>query len=316
MVPNPLPAPNAVPISLAIPVSVSVSVSVPPSFTLALALSFALLLPLSFFLPFFFSLRLSCSSLGLSLLLFGALLPLGDFSALTGDFFLHGLQVGILLVALGTSRTDIGSVFLVCLCAMDTFFFCRILANLGLSKFADLLFDCADVDETFEEGFSLPVDTRSIQRTVDESNSFSAVECQQLGRVSFDFLLGDFEHRLRNLLTLILPRVVELATALSWRMIGVLFSTYTGLERIPDLFARRIIASLLLEGVGKSIDGCPSRRGKGQLGRLEPSGMSDGRSIGHLRIAFSMLVASRRCEVGDCCCHRGGCQFGSLRSGT
>lgn len=213
MVPNPLPAPIAVPISIAVPVSISVSV--PPSFTLALALSFALLLPLSFFLPLFFSLRLSCSSLGLSLLLFGALLPLGDFSALTGDFFLHGLQVGILLVALGTSRTDIGSVLLVCLCAVDTFFFCRILANLGLSKFADLSFDCANVNETFEEGFSLPVDTRSVQRTVDESNSFSAVECQQLGRVSFDLLLGDFEHRLRNLLTLILRRIVELATELS-----------------------------------------------------------------------------------------------------
>lgn len=212
MVPNPLPASIAVPVSIAIPVSVSVSVSVPPPFTLALALSFALFLPLSFFLPLFFPLRLSCSSLGFPLFLFGAFFSLGDFSALTGDFFFHGLQVGILLVALGPSRTDIGSVLLVCLCAVDTFFFCRIFANLGLSKFADLLFDCADVDEAFEEGFSLSVDTRSIQGTVDEGNSFAAVECQQLGRVSFDFLLGDFEHRLRDLFPLILRRIVELAT--------------------------------------------------------------------------------------------------------
>lgn len=87
---------------------------------------------------------------------------------------------------------------------MYALFFRRIFANLGLSKFADLLFDCADVDEAFEEGFGFSVDARSVQRTVNEGDSFAAVECQQLGRVPFDLLLGDFEHRLCNLLPLIL----------------------------------------------------------------------------------------------------------------
>lgn len=137
----------SVPVAISVPFAISVPVPVPPSFTLALAL--ALLLPLPFFLPLLFSLRLSCSSLGFSLLLLGALFPLGNFSALTGDFFFHGLQVGILLVTLGPSRTDLSSVLLVCLCAMDAFFFSRILANLSLSKFTDLLLDCADVNEAF-----------------------------------------------------------------------------------------------------------------------------------------------------------------------
>lgn len=152
--------------AVSVPVAISVSVSVPPSFTLPLTLpltfAFALLLPLPFFLPLLFSLRLSCSSLGLSLLLFGALFPLGNFSALTGDFLFHGLQVGIFLVTLGPSRTDLSSVLLVCLCAMYAFFFRRVLANFSLSKFTDLLLDCADVNEAFEEGFSLPVDARPV----------------------------------------------------------------------------------------------------------------------------------------------------------
>lgn len=211
MVPNPLPASLAVPVSVAIPFSVSV----PPSFALALALSFALLLPFSFLFPLFFSLRLSCGSLGFSLLLLGALFPLGDFSALTGDFFFHGLQVGILLVTLGPPRTDLGGVLLVCLCAMDAFFFRRIFANLGLSKFADLLFDCADVNEAFEECFGLSVDARPVQRSVDQGDSFAAVEGQQLGWVSFDFLLGHFKHRFCYLLSLILRRASASATAIS-----------------------------------------------------------------------------------------------------
>lgn len=176
MVPNPLPASIAVPVSVAIPFSVSVSV--PPPFTLALALSLALLLPFPLFFPLFFSLRLSRSSLSFSLLLLGALFPLGDFSALTGDFFFHGLQVGVLLVTLGPSRTNISSVLLVCLCAMDAFFFRRILANFSLSKFADLLFDGADINEAFEECFSLSVDARPVQRSVDQGDSFAAVEGQ------------------------------------------------------------------------------------------------------------------------------------------
>lgn len=150
--------------AVSVPIAISVPVSVPPSFTLPLPLTFAfaLLLPLPFFLPLLFSLRLSCSSLGFSLLLLGALFPLGNFSALTGDFFFHGLQIGILLVTLGPPRTDLGSVLLVCLCAMDAFFFRRILANFSLSKFTDLLLDCANVNEAFKEGFSLSVDARPV----------------------------------------------------------------------------------------------------------------------------------------------------------
>lgn len=216
MVPNPLPAPVAAPVSISVSVSftvpitvpitvaVSVSVSVPHSFTFPFALSFALLLPLPFFLTLLFSLRLPCSSLGLALLLFGAFLPLGDFSALTGDFFLHGLQVGIFLVTLGPSRTNLGSVLLICLCAVYTFLFCGVLTNFCLSKFADLLFNCADVNETFEEGLGFSVDTSPVQRSVDKGDSFAAVECQQLSRVPLDFLLGDLKHRLCDLLPLIL----------------------------------------------------------------------------------------------------------------
>lgn len=92
---------------------------------------------------------------------------------------------------------------------MYAFFFRRIIADLSLSKLADLLFDCADIDEAFEESFSLSVDTGSVQCTVDEGDSFAAVECQQLGRVSFDFLLGDFEYCLCYLLPLILWRKFE-----------------------------------------------------------------------------------------------------------
>lgn len=146
---------------------------------------------------------------------------------------------------------------------MYALFFCRIIADLSLSKFADLLFDCADVDEAFEESFSFPVDSGSVQCTVDEGDSFAAVECQQLGRVSFDFLLGDFEYCLCYLLPLILQRICESAIVPSSRVNRVLFSTYTSLERIPDLLARRIIASLFLEGMGESINGCPSRRSEG-----------------------------------------------------
>lgn len=132
MVPYPLPASITVPVSVPVPITVAVSVSVPSSFTFAFALSFALLLPLSFFLTLFFSLCLSCSSLGLTLFLFCALFPLGDFSALTGDFFFHGLQVGILLVTLGPSGADLGGVLLICLRAVDAFFFCSFFANLCL----------------------------------------------------------------------------------------------------------------------------------------------------------------------------------------
>lgn len=143
---------------------------------------------------------------------------------------------------------------------MYAFFFCRIIADLSLSKFAYLLFDCADVDEAFEESFSLSVDAGSVQCTVDEGDSFAAVECQQLGRVSFDFLLGDFEYCLCYLLPLILQRIFESATIPSSKVNRVLFSTYTSLKRIPDLFARRIVASLFLKGVSEAINGCTSRR--------------------------------------------------------
>lgn len=208
MVPNPLPAsiavPVSIPVSVSVTVAVSVAVTVPPSFTFSFALSFALLLPLPLFLALFFSLRLPCSSFSLALLLFGALLPLGDFSALTGDFFLHGLQVGIFLVTLGSSRTDLGSILLVRLCAVYSFFFCGLLANLCLSKLANLLFNRADVNETFEEGLGFSVDTGPVQRSVNKSYSFAAVECQELSRVAFDFLLGDLEHRLCDLPPLIL----------------------------------------------------------------------------------------------------------------
>jgi hypothetical protein len=191
---------------------------VPPSFpfpfpfafafalALALSLSFSLFLPLSFLFALLFSLRVSRSSLGFSLLLFCALFPLGNFSALTGNFFLHGLQVGIFLVTLGPSRTDFGSVLLICLCAVDAFFFCSFFADLCFSKFADLLLNCADVNETFEESLSLSVDTRSVQGPVDEGHGFTAVECQKLGWVSLDFLLGNLKHRLCDLLPLVLSR--------------------------------------------------------------------------------------------------------------
>lgn len=172
MVPNPLPA------SVAISISITVSVAVSPPFALAFTLAFALLLPLSFFLTLFFSLRLSCSSLGLSLLLFGALFPLGDFSALTCDFFFHGLQIGIFLVTFGPSGTDFGSVVLICLCTVDAFFFRSLFTDLNLSKFADLLLDGADVDEAFEEGLSLSVDARPVESSIDEGDSFTAVERQ------------------------------------------------------------------------------------------------------------------------------------------
>lgn len=208
MVPNLLPASVAVPVPVFTTVTITVSVSVPPSFTLTFALtfalSFALFLPLALFFALFFSFRLSCSSLGFAFFLFGALFPLGDFSALTGDFFFHCLQVGIFLVTFGPSPTDLGGVLLICLCTVGVFFFCSFFANLCLSKFADLLFNCADVDETFEEGFSFSVDTSPVQRSVDKSDSFAAVEGQQLSWVSFDFLLGDFKHRLCDLLPLIL----------------------------------------------------------------------------------------------------------------
>lgn len=98
---------------------------------------------------------------------------------------------------------------------MDTFFFSRIFANLGLSKFTDLLFDCADVNEAFEERLGLPVDSRTVQSSVDQGDSFAAVEGQQLGWVSFDFLLGDFKHRLCDLLPLILRRTSASVTAIS-----------------------------------------------------------------------------------------------------
>lgn len=133
MVPDPLSASIAFPVPVPLPVTVAVSVSVPCSFAFAFALSLALLLPLSFFLALFFSFRLSCSSLGFALFLFGALFPLGNFSALTGDFFLHGLQIGILLVTLGPSGADLGGVLLICLCAVDAFFFCSFFANLCFS---------------------------------------------------------------------------------------------------------------------------------------------------------------------------------------
>lgn len=293
MVPNPLPASIAVPVSSPITLTLTLTVSVSPSLALAFALSFALLLPLSFLFTLFFPLRLSFSSLDFALLLLGALFSLGDFSALANDFFFHGLQVGILLVTLSPSRTDLDRVLLICLCAVDAFFFRSLFANLCLSKFANLLFNCADVDQTFEEGFSFSVDASPVQRTVDKGDSFAAVECQQLRWISFDFLLGDLKHRLRDLLSLI-----------------------TRLERFPDLFARRVIASLLLKGVGKSIDGCASRRSEGQFGRFELAGMGDGRSIGHLYVAFCMLVAHSRCDVRDSCCHRGRCQCGNLPSRT
>ena len=217
MVSNPLPA------SVAISVSVAVSVAVSSPFTFAfafalafaLALALALLLPLSFFLSLFFSLRLSCSSLGLPLLLFGAFFPLGDFSALTCDFFFHSLQIGVFLVTLGPSGTDLGSVVLVCLCAVDTFFLRGIFTDLSLSKFANLLFDGADVDKAFEKGLSLSVDARSVESSVNKGDSFTAVERQQLSWVSLDFLLGDFEDSFCDLPPLILQRTFSSATVLS-----------------------------------------------------------------------------------------------------
>lgn len=166
------------PLSASVTISFSVPVSVSPSFAFTLALPFTLFLPLSFLLPLFFPLRFACSSLSLSLLLLGAFFPLSDFPALTGDFLFHGLQISILLIALSPSGANFGSIFFICLCALDPLFLGHIFTDLNLSKLADLLFDCANVDQAFKEGLGFSVDTRAVKRAVDKGDGFAAVERQ------------------------------------------------------------------------------------------------------------------------------------------
>ena len=98
------------------------------------------------------------------------------------------------------------------------------------------------------------VDTRSFQGAINQSSSLASVESEELLRVAFDFLLGDFEDGLGNLGFVILSRC-ELRRNLPW----VSRETYASLKLIPDLLANGIVGAFLFEGMREGLDGRPCR---------------------------------------------------------
>lgn len=183
--------------------SIAVSVPVPASFAVPL---------LPFLLPLFLALLplqtaflLPGSSLGLSLLKLGPLLPFGDLPLLAGNLLLHGLEVKVLLVALCPPSSNLHGVLLVRLGPLDALRLGGLGADLGGAQLTDLVLDGADVDEVFEDGLGVLVDARAIQRAIDEGDGLAALERQELVGVSFDFCLGDFEHCFLDLIAVFLP---------------------------------------------------------------------------------------------------------------
>lgn len=150
------------------------------------------------------TLLLPSSSLCLALLELGTLLAFGNLASLAGDLLLHGLELGIFSVAVGALGSSFRSILLVRFGTLDALSVCRFRTDLRCSQFTDLVFDGTDVDKVLENSLGILVDTCSIQGSINQSDSLSTVEGQELSRISFDFRFGDFEDGLVDLISVLL----------------------------------------------------------------------------------------------------------------
>lgn len=204
------PVSVSVPLTISISVTISVTIALPffllsffaflvPLLSLQVTLSlslFALLLALSsalipFFLAFEFGL--------FTLLFFSAALFLSDtpLFLFNSSFFL--LQLLSYSVALGLLGCGVGGIFLVRLGSSFLLFVGDFLTDFGSPGFPNALLDCADINQFSDDFLGLVINSRSLQRAIDESCGLSTVQRQELMGIALDFLLSHLEDGLCNL---------------------------------------------------------------------------------------------------------------------
>jgi hypothetical protein len=161
--------------------------------SLALALV-SLLFPFLFSLLVLLALFLS-SRLPSGLLLFSFLLIL-FFSDLALKFACLLLDHPQLLpdsFALSSTSGRLSSVLLVRLGTANPFFFCRLVTDLNSPQVADVLLDGARVNQGSDDFLDFLVHATAIQSAINKGGSLAAFYRQELGGVSFHFLLGNFD---------------------------------------------------------------------------------------------------------------------------
>lgn len=183
----------AVTISVTIPVYIAASVSIPLPLPLLFALPLSLLLPFLLLLPLLLAPfpTLLFSPLVFFPLLPSALLARGplrltslhllfflDFAFELSLLLLDRLQLGADPLPLGAAGSGVSSVLLISLGAADALLLGCLVANLGAPQLPDVGLDGSAVNQCADDLLCFLVDAAAVQRAVDKSGSFPALQRQ------------------------------------------------------------------------------------------------------------------------------------------
>ena len=205
------PLPVAIPISTSVTITVSTTITFTSPFTLPFSSSLTASFPLAF------ALFTSFLSLLFSTLV---LLPLLLFPCFPGCFlffpFLHlfllpnlALEPSFLLLDLAqffanalpfrAASCSFGSVLLVRLRTAESLLLGCLLANLGTTQLAKARLDGVAVNQFLNDVPSFLIDIAAVDGAINKGGGFTAIDSQQLHRVTLNLLFCNLQNRLQDL---------------------------------------------------------------------------------------------------------------------